>query len=34
VFTPAGLFTYAAPSLYTLWILAASLALLRRPADR
>jgi hypothetical protein len=33
VFTPAGLFTYAAPSLYTLWILAASLALLRGPAD-
>ena len=34
VFTPAGLFTYAAPSLYTLWILAASLALLCLPADR
>jgi hypothetical protein len=28
----AGLFTYAAPSLYTLWIFAASLALLRGPA--
>jgi hypothetical protein len=26
--TPAGVFTYAAPALYTLWILAASLALL------
>ena len=27
--TPAGAFTYAAPALYTLWILTASLALLR-----
>ena len=32
VFMPAGLFTYAAPSLYTLWIFATSLALLRGPA--
>jgi hypothetical protein len=29
LFTPAGLFTYAAPALYTLWILAASVTLLR-----